>query len=258
MTLSRTQPLFGVDLETVVTRELKTGGVPGGVATSLVSPGHQIPLIIKRCIEEIERRGLDIIGLYRLCGSATKKRILREAFERNSRSVDLTPDNVPDINVITGVLKDYLRELPEPLFTKCLYQMMVDALGVCLPDDPEGNAKLMFSILDCLPRINRSTLIFLMDHLALVVSNSDRNKMSAQNLATALAPPLMLHSTTDNITSLTSTKQSELDYTQPISVLKYLLQIWPIPKHHSGNVLFTLDFYLWLGIQKRISKITFW
>ena len=54
-----------------------------------------------------------------------------------------------------GVLKDYLRELPEPLFTKCLYQMMVDALSVCLPDDPEGNAKLMFSILDCLPKVNR-------------------------------------------------------------------------------------------------------
>lgn len=41
-------------------------------------------------------------GLYRLCGSATKKRILREAFERNARTVDLSPDNVPDINVITG------------------------------------------------------------------------------------------------------------------------------------------------------------
>lgn len=75
--------------------------------------------------------------------------------------MDLSPDNVPDINVITGVLKDYLRELPEPLFTKCLYQMLVDALGVCLPDDPEGNAKLMFSILDCLPRVNRvSFLLF--------------------------------------------------------------------------------------------------
>jgi hypothetical protein len=54
-----------------------------------------------------------------------------------------------------GVLKDYLRELPEPLFTKCLYQMLLDALSVCLPDDPEGNAKLMFSILDCLPKVNR-------------------------------------------------------------------------------------------------------
>lgn len=108
-----------------------------------------------------------LLGLYRLCGSATKKRILREAFERNSRSVDLTPENVPDINVITGVLKDYLRELPEPLFTKCLYQMMVDALGVCLPDDPEGNAKLMFSILDCLPRINRVSLDFMVIEIVL-------------------------------------------------------------------------------------------
>lgn len=42
------------------------------------------------------------LGVYRLCGSATKKRILREAFERNPRMIDLSPDNVPDINVITG------------------------------------------------------------------------------------------------------------------------------------------------------------
>ncbi|XP_048518799.1 rho GTPase-activating protein 100F [Dendroctonus ponderosae] len=231
MTLSRATPLFGVDLETVVNREGKTGGAATGLGSG--APHHQIPIIVKRCVEEVERRGLDIIGLYRLCGSATKKRILREAFERNSRSVDLSPDNVPDINVITGVLKDYLRELPEPLFTKCLYQMMVDALGVCLPDDPEGNAKLMFSILDCLPRINRATLIFLMDHLALVVSASDRNKMNAQNLATALAPPLMLQS--GESAPPTATKPHELDYQQPISVLRYLLQIWPTPKPHSDR-----------------------
>lgn len=61
-----------------------------------------MPLIVQRCIEEIERRGLDIIGLYRLCGSATKKQALREAFERSPRSVDLSAENVPDINVITG------------------------------------------------------------------------------------------------------------------------------------------------------------
>lgn len=63
------------------------------------------------------------------------------------------------LNYYLGVLKDYLRELPEPLFTKCLYQMMVDALAVCLPDDPQGNAKLMFSILDCLPKVNRVRIL---------------------------------------------------------------------------------------------------
>ncbi|XP_059611302.1 rho GTPase-activating protein 100F [Phlebotomus argentipes] len=208
--------LFGADLETVVTREAK--GAPGSAP---------VPIVLRRCVEEVERRGLDIIGLYRLCGSATKKRLLREAFERNSRAVELSPDHVPDINVITGVLKDYLRELPEPLFTRCLFQMTLDALAVCLPDDPEGNAKLMLSILDCLPRANRATLVFLLDHLSLVVSASDRNKMSAQALATVMGPPLMLHSS--------GNAGENVDHAQPIAVLKYLLQIWPQPQSAAAS-----------------------
>ncbi|XP_068630520.1 rho GTPase-activating protein 100F [Battus philenor] len=207
-------PLFGAELEAVVAREVRPSHAP------------PVPLIVRRCVEEIERRGLDIIGLYRLCGAASKKRVLREAFERNARGVELTPDSVPDINVITGLLKDYLRELPQPLFSRCLYQMTLDALGVCLPDDREGNARLMASIVECLPRAARATLVFLLDHLALVVAAQDRNKMSPQHLAVALAPPLMLHSQPPN----------ELDYQRPIHVLQCLLQIWPPPKR-SGRVL---------------------
>ena len=56
---------------------------------------------------------------------------------------------------ISGLLKDYLRELPEPLFNKALFDMMDDGLSVCLPDDPTGNAKLMFSILECLDKASR-------------------------------------------------------------------------------------------------------
>ncbi|XP_026751284.1 rho GTPase-activating protein 100F isoform X2 [Galleria mellonella] len=201
-------PLFGAELDAVVAREGRPPHAP------------PVPLIVRRCVEEIERRGLDIIGLYRLCGSASKKRILREAFERNARGVELAPDSVPDINVITGLLKDYLRELPQPLFSRCLFQMTLDALGVCLPDDREGNARLMASIVECLPRAARATLVFLLDHLALVVAAQDRNKMSPQHLAVALAPPLMLHSQPPN----------ELDYQRPIHVLQCLLQIWPAPK----------------------------
>jgi hypothetical protein len=61
-----------------------------------------VPLIVKRCIEEVEKRGLDIIGIYRLCGSETKKNMLRDAFEESPTIVDLSSENVPDINVITG------------------------------------------------------------------------------------------------------------------------------------------------------------
>ena len=64
-------------------------------------------------------------------------------------------ENIKLIKLIPGLLKEYLRELPEPVFSSCLYQMLLDALGVFLPNDPDGNAKLVFSILDCLPKANR-------------------------------------------------------------------------------------------------------
>jgi len=140
--------LFGVDLETTLERE---ANLPAAVA----SPLPPVPLVVRRCVEEVERRGLDIIGIYRLCGADAKKRMLRLAFEDGPELVDLTSANVPDINVITGLLKEYLRELPQPVMSSGLYQMLVDAMGVFLPDDPEGNAKLVFSILDCLPKANR-------------------------------------------------------------------------------------------------------
>lgn len=56
--------------------------------------------------------------------------------------------------------------------------------------------------------------------------------MSAQALATALGPPLMLH-------SANSQPGEDVDHSQPIAVLKYLLQIWPQPQGStvSGNVI---------------------
>lgn len=45
---------------------------------------------------------LQVVGLYRLCGSAAVKKELRDAFERDSAAVTLTEELYPDINVITG------------------------------------------------------------------------------------------------------------------------------------------------------------
>jgi hypothetical protein len=80
--------LFSCSLETVLENE---------------TSGFLVPLIVKRCTDEVEKRGLDIIGIYRLCGSETKKQMLREAFEESPELVDLSSENVPDINVITGL-----------------------------------------------------------------------------------------------------------------------------------------------------------
>ena len=62
---------------------------------------------------------------------------------------------------VAGVLKDFLRELPEPLFTNALYQMLLDALSVRMPGDPQGSAKLMLSVLECLPKPNQVSVFAL-------------------------------------------------------------------------------------------------
>lgn len=71
--------------------------------------------------------------------------------------------------------------------------------------------------------LQQCTLIYLLDHLAMVVSQC--NKMSPASLAVCFGPVLMLHSDENG---------PHLDFQQPIAVLKYLLEIWPVK---SGNVV---------------------
>lgn len=49
--------MFGGELEAQVMRESITGGIP---TTMAVHPN--VPIVVRRCVEEVERRGLDIIG----------------------------------------------------------------------------------------------------------------------------------------------------------------------------------------------------
>jgi len=61
-----------------------------------------VPLVVQRCVEEVERRGVDHVGIYRLCGSARRKQQLREELERDPLAADLSPEAISDINVVTS------------------------------------------------------------------------------------------------------------------------------------------------------------
>lgn len=61
---------------------------------------------------------LQVVGLYRLCGSAAVKKELREAFERDSHAVELCENMYPDVNVITGNTKGHY------FFTKRLFRTL--------------------------------------------------------------------------------------------------------------------------------------
>ncbi|XP_047632725.1 rho GTPase-activating protein SYDE1 [Phacochoerus africanus] len=210
--------VFGLPLPLLVEREQ--------------SPG-QVPLIIQKCVGQIERRGLRVVGLYRLCGSAAVKKELRDAFERDSTAVCLSEDLYPDINVITGILKDYLRELPTPLITQPLYQVVLEAMARGPPSRAPQSTEGTRGLLSCLPDVERATLTLLLDHLRLVSSFHAHNRMTPQNLAVCFGPvllPARQAPTRPRIRSSGPGLSNAVDFKRHIEVLHYLLQAWPDPR----------------------------
>ncbi|KAM6951783.1 rho GTPase-activating protein SYDE1-like [Aplochiton taeniatus] len=247
--------VFGVELRHLVEKE-------GSAATP-------VPLLIQKSVAEIEKRGLKVVGLYRLCGSAAVKKELRDAFERDSSGVSLNEELYPDINVLTGILKDYLRELPSPLITTTLYQVVLDAMATRPPRPlPEGHAhfsqdpllsQATVALLHCLPQPERATLSILLDHLSLVASFSHCNRMSHQNLAVCFGPVLLTPTQESwrpwapggggagqgggkgggggggggqgGGKSFAHSEEiaSAVDFKRHIEALHYLLQLWPVP-----------------------------
>uniref|UniRef100_A0A2K5MMK7 Synapse defective Rho GTPase homolog 2 n=1 Tax=Cercocebus atys TaxID=9531 RepID=A0A2K5MMK7_CERAT len=225
--------IFGVDIQKVVEKE---------------NIGLMVPLLIQKCIMEIEKRGCQVVGLYRLCGSAAVKKELREAFERDSKAVGLCENLYPDINVITGVLKDYLRELPSPLITKQLYEAVLGAMAKSplkmssngCENDPT-DSKYTVDLLDCLPEIEKATLKMLLDHLKLVASYHEVNKMTCQNLAVCFGPVLLSQKqepSSHNNRVFTDSEElaSALDFKKHIEVLHYLLQLCLTVKKKKKNL----------------------
>ncbi|KAF5921556.1 rho GTPase-activating protein SYDE1 isoform X2 [Diceros bicornis minor] len=218
--------------ETPGTAEPRVFGLPLPLLVERERSPGQVPLIIQKCVGQIERRGLRVVGLYRLCGSAAMKKALRDAFERDSAAVCLSEDLYPDINVITGILKDYLRELPTPLITQPLYQVVLEAMArgpPCRAPPSTGDTR---GLLSCLPDVERATLTLLLDHLRLVSSFHAHNRMTPQNLAVCFGPvllPARQAPARPRIRSSGSGLTNAVDFKRHIEVLHYLLQAWPDP-----------------------------
>ncbi|XP_071750559.1 rac GTPase-activating protein 1-like [Centroberyx gerrardi] len=155
----------------------------------LTSP--MIPALVIYCIKEIEHRGLHEVGLYRVSGT---DRLVKELKEKFLRGKTLPPlSKVEDINVITGVLKDFLRNLPEPLLTFHLNKAFMQAAEI---QDDGNSLAMLYQTVSELPHPNRDTLACLMIHLQKVSQCVD-TKMDVNNLARVFGPTLVGHAVPD-------------------------------------------------------------
>ncbi|XP_006640908.3 active breakpoint cluster region-related protein isoform X1 [Lepisosteus oculatus] len=214
------------DLSLKRTPSKKQSGV-FGVKISVVTKRERskVPFIVRQCIEEVEKRGIEEVGIYRISGVATDIQALKAVFDTNTKDILVMLSDM-DINAIAGTLKLYFRELPEPLLTDRLYLAFMEGIAL---SDPAAKENCMMHLLRSLPDPNLITFLTLLEHLKRVAEKEPINKMSLHNLATVFGPTLLRPSEveTKGHINLASDIWSH-DVMAQVQVLLYYLQHPPI------------------------------
>ncbi|KAH8398912.1 hypothetical protein KR222_011201 [Zaprionus bogoriensis] len=160
-----------------------------------------VPTFVVNCIEYLEVHGLKKIGIFRVSTSKRRVKLLREDFNKNWNMC--VPDNTCPHDIAT-LLKEYLRDLPEPLLCEGLYTSFLETQRI-------RNRRLQLEaishLIKLLPVTHRDTLYVLLKFLGNVAAHCDDvysrdgalqmsgNKMDSNNISTVFAPNILRDST---------------------------------------------------------------
>ncbi|CDW54547.1 rac GTPase activating protein 1 [Trichuris trichiura] len=146
-----------------------------------------IPKMVIDLVNEIECRGLDYAGLYRVPGpeSKVKNLLYKFLYERGRPNVR----TISDVAVLTGCLKKFFQQLVEPLipFTSRDEFMSIAVQDIGL----RAQMKRIHKEIVELPLPSQHTLAFLLIHLQKVSERSETNKMTISNLARVFGPTVV-------------------------------------------------------------------
>ncbi|TLD05630.1 RHO GTPase-activating protein RGD1-like [Venturia nashicola] len=167
------RPVFGVSLEELFSRDQSA-----------------VPMVVYQCMQAVDLFGLEVEGIYRMSGTASHVNTLRDAFNHNAPNLDFrNPANFHhDVNSVATLLKQFFRDLPDPLFTSSGYDGFINAARV---EDPSARRDALHQQINDLPDPNYATLRALILHLHRVTQSESRNRMGSSNLAICFAPSLM-------------------------------------------------------------------
>jgi len=171
-----------------------------GVALELVMdhPMNQfapIPILVSNAVRFIEIHGLRTEGIFRLSAPQENIQMIKDVYD-NGEIFDFS--GVKDVHIIAGVLKLYIRTLPDPILKFSLYSKWILSFdGTDLP----STKTRMKNLLNELPRINYLILAEILGLCVKITQHSEENKMTYKNLAICWAPNL-LKSSQDNMDSV--------------------------------------------------------
>ncbi|XP_029287487.1 rho GTPase-activating protein 9 isoform X2 [Cottoperca gobio] len=148
---------------------------------------NTVPRFVRLCTDAVEKRGLDTDGIYRVSGNLAVIQKLRFLVDHEEK-LNLDQSDWEDIHVITGALKLFFRELPEPLVPFGFFTDIVET--VKMSDYMDKVDRLKCLVLN-MPPPNHDTLQFMCRHLKRVLECSGANRMTTQNIGIVFGPTLM-------------------------------------------------------------------
>ncbi|KAM3876092.1 unconventional myosin-IXb [Diretmus argenteus] len=164
----------------------ESGGQHFGVRVCrLISEKNPVPMVLEMMLEHVEMNGLYTEGIYRKSGSANRMKELHQRLETDPNTVCL--EDYP-IHTVTGLVKQWLRELPDPLMTFIHYNDFLRTVE--LPEKQE-QLHAVYKVLEELPTANFNTLERLIFHLVRVCKEEAHNRMSPNSLAIVFAPCIL-------------------------------------------------------------------
>ncbi|KAM6908958.1 arf-GAP with Rho-GAP domain, ANK repeat and PH domain-containing protein 2 [Xenentodon cancila] len=161
----------------------KAAGTDGNALSDQQLTKNGVPIIVDSCIAFVTQYGLCQEGVYQKPGDAARVSLLLEEFTRDARNVKLR-EKEHQLEDVTSTLKSFLSHAEDALLTKELYPYWVSALD---EKHEEERVKKYSTFIESLPKINRSTLEALLQHLYRIQQCSHLNRMPSEKLASVFS-----------------------------------------------------------------------
>ncbi|NXT01046.1 RHG07 protein, partial [Jacana jacana] len=182
-------------------------GVP--LLLNVQRTSHPLPNGILQALDYLRSHFLDQVGLFRKSGVKSRILSLREMNETNPNNVCYEGQSAFDV---ADMVKQYFRDLPEPIFTSRLCESFLHIYQY-VPKDQQFQAVQAAILL--LPKENREALKILLFFLRDVVAFVEENQMTPTNIAVCLAPSLFHLNTLRRDSSSSSTSQRKCSLGKP-------------------------------------------
>ncbi|KAA3682120.1 Rho GTPase-activating protein 22/24/25 [Paragonimus westermani] len=218
---------------------LKIGGALFGSHLNEVfpytKPEHSyLPRVVYEAVEFIRANGIDCEGVFRKCGAQNMIQELADTYDVAATGPILQP-NQHNVHVAAGLLKLYLRELPEPIVPFAFYERL-KATGFHIADGQD--LTVLIRTLEMLPAPNYHVLQFMCQFLFEVSNYAQSNLMTIENLASVFAPNVLRLADGDLDVEMAASPIINLTMAEFIRCHSRLFRLEMVPLNSMDNIVF--------------------